>query len=85
MTKIYVYNIHFKATNYKKKKNLHTQVEFLFSDKTGTLTENIMSFRRCSVGGRNYVDAEGRLHEASTNNGYSAGRALASLPVGSMW
>jgi len=28
------------------------QVEFVFSDKTGTLTRNIMEFRRCSVAGR---------------------------------
>jgi phospholipid-transporting ATPase len=28
------------------------QVEFVFSDKTGTLTRNVMEFRRCSVAGR---------------------------------
>mgnify|MGYP003920508389 CR=1 FL=1 len=27
------------------------QVEYIFSDKTGTLTENVMNFKRCSVGG----------------------------------
>ena len=30
------------------------QIEFVFSDKTGTLTENMMEFRRCSVAGRKY-------------------------------
>ncbi|XP_054718462.1 phospholipid-transporting ATPase VA-like [Uloborus diversus] len=30
------------------------QVEYIFSDKTGTLTENNMIFRRCSVGGVDY-------------------------------
>lgn len=45
------------------------QMEFLFSDKTGTLTENIMTFRRCSVNGRSYVDADGRLHSATTAEG----------------
>lgn len=28
------------------------QIEYIFSDKTGTLTQNIMQFRHCSVGGR---------------------------------
>ena len=30
------------------------QIQYIFSDKTGTLTENEMVFRCCSVGGRNY-------------------------------
>jgi len=30
------------------------QIEYLFSDKTGTLTENIMNFKACSIGGRVY-------------------------------
>ena len=30
------------------------QIQYLFSDKTGTLTENEMVFRCCSVGGTNY-------------------------------
>jgi P-type E1-E2 ATPase len=31
-------------------------VEFLFSDKTGTLTENIMIFRECSIDGALFKD-----------------------------
>ncbi|CAN0217381.1 unnamed protein product [Discosporangium mesarthrocarpum] len=30
------------------------QISHVFSDKTGTLTENIMDFRKCTVGGRSY-------------------------------
>lgn len=32
-------------------------VEYIFSDKTGTLTENLMSFRQCSVHGHVYTDS----------------------------
>lgn len=31
------------------------QIQYVFSDKTGTLTENEMIFRCCSVGGINYT------------------------------
>ena len=29
---------------------------FVFSDKTGTLTQNIMTFNKCSINGRCYGD-----------------------------
>lgn len=32
------------------------QIEYIFSDKTGTLTRNIMEFRNCSIAGYCYAD-----------------------------
>uniref|UniRef100_A0AAQ5ZKA6 Phospholipid-transporting ATPase n=1 Tax=Amphiprion ocellaris TaxID=80972 RepID=A0AAQ5ZKA6_AMPOC len=32
------------------------QIEYIFSDKTGTLTQNIMAFKKCTIAGRSYGD-----------------------------
>jgi P-type E1-E2 ATPase len=32
------------------------QIEYIFSDKTGTLTQNIMTFNKCSIAGLCYGD-----------------------------
>ena len=32
------------------------QIEYIFSDKTGTLTQNIMTFNKCSIRGKVYGD-----------------------------
>ena len=37
------------------------KVEYLFSDKTGTLTENVMVFKKCSIDGVLFKDQDGIL------------------------
>ncbi|KAG5422396.1 DRS2 [Candida metapsilosis] len=32
------------------------QINYIFSDKTGTLTRNVMEFKACSIGGRCYIE-----------------------------
>ncbi|XP_075885168.1 phospholipid-transporting ATPase ID-like [Nelusetta ayraudi] len=46
------------------------QIEYIFSDKTGTLTQNIMTFNRCSIGGTAYgelLDFNGQRLEITEN------------------
>lgn len=39
------------------------QIEYLFSDKTGTLTENEMLFKKFSIMGRVFGEVEGEIME----------------------
>ena len=44
------------------------QIEYIFSDKTGTLTCNMMEFRQCSIGGVQYADDVPEDRRATENN-----------------
>uniref|UniRef100_A0A8C6WR86 Phospholipid-transporting ATPase n=1 Tax=Neogobius melanostomus TaxID=47308 RepID=A0A8C6WR86_9GOBI len=39
------------------------QIEYIFSDKTGTLTQNIMQFKKCTIAGRSYADLSARVFQ----------------------
>uniref|UniRef100_A0A672HX09 Phospholipid-transporting ATPase n=1 Tax=Salarias fasciatus TaxID=181472 RepID=A0A672HX09_SALFA len=42
------------------------QIQYIFSDKTGTLTQNVMQFKKCTIAGRSYGTADG-LHPPEIN------------------
>ncbi|XP_058890478.1 phospholipid-transporting ATPase IF-like isoform X6 [Acipenser ruthenus] len=49
------------------------QVEYVFTDKTGTLTENEMQFRECSINGIKYNEINGKLVPEGTTDDYPDG------------
>ncbi|GME99941.1 unnamed protein product [Ambrosiozyma monospora] len=49
------------------------QIQYIFSDKTGTLTCNIMEFKTCSIGGRCYIDEIPEDKQATMVDGIEMG------------
>lgn len=43
------------------------QIEYIFSDKTGTLTENQMEFKSCTIGGTDYPHTPGRSRSTTVS------------------
>ena len=59
------------------------QVEYLFSDKTGTLTENHMIFRRCFINDRAYLekDCDGCLYLTPPDGNETNARRVSNWEV----
>src|SRR5699024_6839772 len=48
-------------------------VEYVFSDKTGTLTCNMMEFKQCTIGGIQYADEVPEERRATIEDGVEVG------------
>lgn len=55
------------------------QIEYVFSDKTGTLTRNEMEFRFCSIGGVAYADVVDESRRGDGDDDKEAWRSFADM------
>ena len=55
------------------------QIEYIFSDKTGTLTRNEMEFRCCSIAGVAYADIVDDSRRGDVEDGKEGWRTFAEL------
>ncbi|SCU84713.1 LANO_0C02168g1_1 [Lachancea nothofagi CBS 11611] len=49
------------------------QIEYIFSDKTGTLTRNVMEFKSCSIAGKCYIEKIPEENNARMEDGIEVG------------
>ncbi|SCU82094.1 LAFA_0C09032g1_1 [Lachancea sp. 'fantastica'] len=49
------------------------QIEYIFSDKTGTLTRNVMEFKSCSIAGKCYIETIPEEGSARMEDGIEVG------------
>lgn len=67
------------------------QIKYIFSDKTGTLTQNVMEFMKCSIGDKSFGDGTTEVeYSAAIRNGLScrpptiSGKAFSSIEFNSL-
>lgn len=57
------------------------QIEYIFSDKTGTLTQNVMEFQRCSISGIAYGEGVTEAMRGAAKRGASADSSALDDPL----